>query len=234
MTQTVRLCAVTRLEKRAFLEQAWLARSLRSIPKAKRPRIHLHAANSGSGALGLPEVYNQVLAECDDDDILAMVHDDVYIHEWLLVDRLREALQHYDVVGVAGSAAPDYRHPSWLLRFDEALNPTGPQPDVCPSGAVGHQDPQTPVVSFYGETPKPCLLLDGLFMAVAVGRVRAAGLQFDERFRFHCYDIDFCRSATQANLRIGTWPLNLTHQSAGNFASETFQTAARTYLEKWR
>lgn len=234
VTHPVKMCVLTRMSQNDFLERSWLGLSLRSFPPPKLPRVELFVDNDGPNAVGLAEGYNRVLAGCDEQDILVMVHDDVYIHEWLLVDRLQEAMARFDVVGLAGSATPDLRHPSWLLRFDKALVPRGFQDNVGPSGAVGHSDYTRPIVSYYGETPQDCQLLDGLFMAVQVGKLRAAGVQFDPRFRFHCYDIDFCRSARQAGLRVGTWPIAVTHQSGGAFDSDGFRQAARQYLKKWR
>ena len=102
------------------------------------------------------------------------------------------------------------------------------------SGAVNHFDYTCPDVTVYGPTPMPCLLLDGLFLAVRTQAVKEAGLRFDERFRFHCYDLDFCRSALQRGLRIGTWPIAVTHDSGGAFGSASFKEGARAYLDKWR
>jgi len=56
---------------------------------------------------------------------------------------------------------------------------------------------------------------------------------FDPRFDFHFYDMDFCRTARKAGLRLGTWPICLTHQSGGNFASDAWKEKCRLYREKW-
>jgi len=229
----VTLCTLTRLKQSDFLEQSWLGHSLKSFPAPKLPRIELFVENSGPRAIGLSEVYNHMLSRCDDNDILVMAHDDVFIHEWLLVDRLQEAVARFDVVGLAGSATPDLKQPSWLLRFGDDLTPLGFQDNPGASGAVGHSNYTQPAVSYYGQSPSSCQLLDGLFLAVQVGKVRQAGVQFDTQFRFHCYDIDFCRSAVRAGLRVGTWPINVTHKSGGGFASEDFRDAAQRYLRKW-
>lgn len=231
----VALCVVTRLSRADFVARSLLARSLRSVPQAQMPRIELHADNAPPNpVLGLGEIYDRVLRQARDGDAVVFVHDDAYLHDWFFADRVREALQRFDVVGVAGNRAPDLAQPSWALRFDAALVPLGWQDRTALSGAVGHGDPAAPPVDLYGPTPAACGLLDGVFLAVDVSRARGAGVSFDSRFRFHCYDLDFCRTAAAAGLRVGTWPIAVTHASAGNFASPAWQAEAAVYLQKWR
>ena len=87
--------------------------------------------------------------------------------------------------------------------------------------------PPDSLLSVYGPTPDFCTLLDGLFLAVRTRKLREAGIYFDTRFRFHMYDIDFCRQATEAGILMGTWPIHVTHGSGGNFAL----AAARALLD---
>jgi GT2 family glycosyltransferase len=68
---------------------------------------------------------------------------------------------------------------------------------------------------------------------VRTAALKSKNVRFDPRFKFHCYDIDLCRTALQQGLRIGTWPIAVTHDSGGNFGSESFRQAARAYLDKW-
>ena len=82
--------------------------------------------------------------------------------------------------------------------------------------------------------PRACQLLDGLFLAVRTDKLKIHGVRFDPRFRFHLYDLDFCRSALEAQLRLGTWPIAVTHDSGGAYDSSAFKEAARMYLDKWR
>ena len=85
----------------------------------------------------------------------------------------------------------------------------------------------------YGDLPLEVALLDGLLLAASAQTLRQHSVQFDDQFEFHMYDIDFCRTAVRAGLRVGTWPIALTHNSAGNFDSAGFRSAARIYLAKW-
>src|SRR6266851_3268613 len=59
----------------------------------------------------------------------------------------------------------------------------------------------------FGETPVPCGLLDGLFLAVNTEHVLRSGARFDSQFMFHFYDLDFCRTSRQKGLSLGTWPI---------------------------
>jgi GT2 family glycosyltransferase len=81
--------------------------------------------------------------------------------------------------------------------------------------------------------PADCELLDGVFLAARKSALTAKGVLFDPRFDFHFYDMDFCRSARQRGLRLGTWPIGLTHQSGGAFGTEKWNDKYQAYLKKW-
>jgi tetratricopeptide (TPR) repeat protein len=51
-------------------------------------------------------------------------------------------------------------------------------------------------------------------------------------FDFHFYDLDFCRIASQAGMRLGTWIVRLTHQSGGAFRSSQWLQKYQQYLNK--
>lgn len=223
----------TLVDEDTFDWATFLGRSLSRFPDDIRPSTRVTWENGGDDALGLPEIYNSAIGELDGDSIVAFVHDDVYLHDWFLEARLREAVDRYDVVGLAGSVNPDLSEPSWGLKFDADLLPDGWQDDIERSGSVNHFDYGAPRPSWYGHSPKACELIDGLFMAARVDTLRNAGVRFDPQFRFHLYDLDFCRAARAAGLSVGTWPISVTHDSGGGFKSEAFRTAARTYLAKW-
>ena len=134
----------------------------------------------------------------------------------------------------ASDHAPDFAEPAWCLRFDEDLAQSGLQDRASFSGSVRHGDPHAAGVHHYGPTPRACELLDGLFLAVNVSRLRERRVQFDTRFRFHGYDLDFCRTARAASLRVGTWPIALTHASRGSYDSPAWRDAAGEYLRQLR
>jgi GT2 family glycosyltransferase len=81
--------------------------------------------------------------------------------------------------------------------------------------------------------PADCELLDGVFLAARKSALLGNEVLFDSRFDFHFYDLDFCRSARQRGLRLGTWPICLTHQSKGAFDSERWIEKYHAYIAKW-
>ena len=229
----LRIVSATQVPEALFWDATYLGRSLRRIPENMRPSHLIAFANTGARAAGLSRIFNTAIDRTDADTDIVFVHDDVYLNDWFLTQRVAEALSHFDIVGLAGAQNPDLTQPSWGLRFDENLNPMGWQPGVQRSGAVNHFDYACPTVSVYGPTPMPCQLLDGVFLAARTAKLKEHGVRFDPRFDFHCYDVDFCRTALTKGLRLGTWPIAITHDSAGNYASEGFKRAARAYLDKW-
>ena len=217
-----------------FYNSTYLGRSLARIPSEIRPSLLLVGSNSGPEARGLCEIYNEAIDTLEDDTNVLLVHDDVYINDWCIEARISEAVKQFDVVGLVGSVNPDLLHPSWGLKFDLDLWPTGWQDGLIRSGIVNHFDYGFPAPDFYGPTPRQCQLLDGLFIAGRVETWRKAGVSFDPAFRFHLYDLDFCRTATLKGLSIGTWPISVTHNSRGRFETNDFKDAAKRYLEKWQ
>lgn len=185
---------------------------------------------------GLPAVYNAALDGLPDEAIALCVHDDVSLYDFYLGQRLEDALSQFDVVGLAGNAKPDPQHAGWYF-----LRPPGgglvAHDLAVLSGAVNHTDRSGPsYFSVFGPAPREVQLLDGLFLAFRVGTLRRHGVEFDENFTFHFYDIDFCRECVKHGLRLGTWPIAVGHEGAGNanFGTPAWERALAMYREKWR
>jgi GT2 family glycosyltransferase len=221
----IEIVSATRLPEDAFWQKSALGVSLRRLKKDTRLVARLSFANRQ----GLPDIYNARILAPDSQDLLVFMHDDVWIDDCFLADRVIDGLQQYDVIGVAGNRRRLPRQPAWAFvdaRFswDDKANL---------SGAVAHGKNPFGAISFFGPTPSDCELLDGVLLAARKSVLQAAGVRFDPRFEFHFYDMDFCRSARQQGLRLGTWPIGLTHQSGGAFGSEGWNEKYRQYLEKW-
>ena len=80
----------------------------------------------------------------------------------------------------------------------------------------------------------PGALLDGVFLAARAGRLQNSGMRVDPRLGFQPYDLDVASSAAAAaGLRIGTWPIALTHGRGGDSAqSPAWAESVELYVRK--
>lgn len=179
---------------------------------------------------GLPEIYNEAIDLAEEDDVLVFMHDDVWIDEQgSFADILIDGLAQFDVLGVAGNRSRKPGQPAWGF-IDSNLTPDNPN---NLSGRIAHGEKPFGAMSYFGELPDACELLDGVFIATQKKRLSKQNVRFDPRFDFHFYDLDFCRSARKSGLKLGTWPIRLTHQSQGNYRSAHWRDKSKVYLEKW-
>lgn len=163
-----------------------------------------------------------------DDGILIFCHDDVDLGASSLIPSLVAALACFDIVGVAGNQRSWPGQSSWWLK------PNGIDFDYpFLSGAISHGLPDSAKLDVFGPTPMPAFLLDGVFIAVNINRLKSSNLRFDQRFAFHFYDSDFCKSAHLQGLSMGTWPLPLVHASGGSIANASFHEALVLFNSKW-
>jgi GT2 family glycosyltransferase len=221
----IEIVCATRLVEPEFWQRSALGMSLRRLAQDSR----LVACVSFANRRGLPEIYNARIDAAQGPDVCVFVHDDVWIDDYFLGDRILQGLACYDVIGVAGNRRRIDKQPGWAFpdlgfAWDVAANL---------SGAVAHGKSPFAPVSVFGEAPAQCELLDGVFLAARKSVLATHHVRFDERFEFHFYDLDFCRCATRNGLRLGTWPICLTHQSGGAFGSDRWREKYRSYLDKW-
>ena len=229
-SQQIEIVSATRLSETEFWETAALGRSLKRLAYDSR----LSTSIAFSNRLGLPLIYNSRIQAESGKELLVFVHDDVWIDDYFLLERLIDALREYDVIGLAGNRRRVPNQALWCSIQTDRIDKTCVLDETINlSGSVAHgADVYDGSVTFFGRSPARCELLDGLFLAARKMTLTSNSLLFDPRFDFHFYDLDFCRSATQHGLRIGTWPIAVTHQSRGNIDSR-WVNAYRAYLEKW-
>jgi hypothetical protein len=233
MTKTIRVVTATKVSEKAFWTTTWLGRSLRQLQPGTFS-LSVISNNLGAEARGLPDIYNQFLTPDYRSELLLFVHDDVWIHDVFLTTRLNEALLSFDVVGVAGNRNPEEPAVSWAHVFKDGEMKW--QEKARLSGAISHgRSPFSwdPKITWYGQSPAECKLLDGVLVGVNMERVLETGVRFDEKFRFHFYDLDFSRQCTNAGLKLGTWPIAICHGSGGAFRSPQWIAALEIYLRKW-
>lgn len=224
-----RLCVIsaTRLNEKAFWMGSALGQSLAAV--RDDPRLGFHIAFENTA--GLPQVYNAKLRETGKRDVALFIHDDIWLDDPRWLEKIFEALGRYDIVGLAGNRRRVKRQPAWLYTHIENGRFWLDAENL--SGAVAHGKQPRGEVTQFGPSPVACELLDGLFIAARCDMLIASGVGFDERFKFHFYDLDFCRSARAAGLSIGTWPIEVTHQSTGAFNSPGWQDGLARYFGKW-
>ena len=227
------IVSATRMSETAFWKTSHLGTSLRRADYL----IPLRHTIAFENSRGLSEIYNRAVATMEDGEIAVFVHDDVVLYDFFLPFRIEEGLQHFDLIGVAGDANPPADHAGWRVRLPASggkATDTPPAGHVqAQSGGVNHLFAAHDLISRYGPVPKRVALLDGLFLAIRVSALRRSGARFDERFRFHFYDADFCRTCAARRLTIGTWPIALGHASTGEYASPEWMEALADYRAKW-
>ena len=92
----IEFVSATRLSREEFRESP-LGVSLDRVSRDTRIKASIAYQNTD----GLPTVYNRRITSKDPAEILVFVHDDVWIEDLYVSDRLLEALKGFDVVGLA-------------------------------------------------------------------------------------------------------------------------------------
>ena len=182
-------------------------------------------------ATGLSSAYNEKLRKyaATDVEFLVFVHDDVYIDDLKLPDKLNAAHEKlgYDIVGAAGAVQAKVAEPAlWHLMSDRTQH----------RGFVHHflNNGQVHCSSF-GPTPSEVVLIDGVFMAVHLPSVVRKGWEFNENYKFHHYDLASCLDAKNKGLKIGVYPIHIIHESPGldSFSNPSWRESNQRFLAEY-
>jgi protein O-GlcNAc transferase len=219
--------SATQATETEFWESRPLGRSLRLLGRGTDGFSTDVAFGSTAG---LSTVYNRAIERQRGGASahLIFVHDDVFLNDVFLFEKLAEGFGSYDLIGIAGSTRLNLDNPR--VGWCEC-------PPDCRAGGVIHpvvdrQDGQFYHVCF-GSSPKECLLVDGVFMAVKSGSLGT--VRFDEQFTFDYYDLDLCMALHAAGRKIGVLPILVTHLSLGAaFGGERHQALQKLFVEKYR
>ena len=219
------IVTATRLSEGAFWETSALGLSLGRLMRESR----ITAYPTYENKRGLPEIYNERLASPDCGELLLFVHDDVWLDDYFIADRVLEGVERFDVIGVAGNRRRQPGQGAWgfvdrKMVWDKAEHL---------SGCVAHGKGPFGLLSSWGPVPAECELMDGVFLAAKRDTLRQNNVSFDPQFDFHLYDVDFCRTARERGLRLGTWPICITHQGKGQFATPHWFEMYDKYIAKW-
>lgn len=220
------MVVATRYTEQEFHAQSATGKSLQLL-KFPEVSLKLFAQNS----TGLPALYNQVIEEyLNQDVILVFAHDDLHFLDLFWPERFYRGLGEYDLVGVVGNRMRHSMQPSWAF-----LNVQGTwDKKENLSGSIAHGE-HFPPETFAEFGPVGAVkILDGLCLAASATVLKQSGLRFDERFNFHFYDLDFCRRAEELKLQAGTIPLSLIHESKGSFNNQSWLDAYKSYIAKWQ
>lgn len=227
------LVTASRASPQDFYTHTALGRSIKRLRAAGVP-LRVRAACHNQRPLA--EAYNAAIEPAFADHTVVFVHDDVQIDDHHIATRLDEALQTFDVVGLAGCVQRLPGQPAWL--FPQRVGQWAPPGQLL--GCVGHDTTGHPQaqrklrrVKHFGATHHRAALLDGVLLAVRGQTLLDHPVRFDPALAFDFYDLDFCRQAEQRGLRLGVWPLAVTHLSAGNFDSPSWRRTYPIYLQKW-
>jgi len=176
----------------------------------------------------LPKVYNQYINEktLAKHDIVAFVHDDVYIDDLKFRGKLCTAVNSgLDIVGVAGCINPTISVPAlWHLMADKKDH----------RGFCAHSIPKTNAMHMttFGPTPSRVAFVDGVFMAVNLKEAIDKDWKFNENFAFHHYDLSSCLDANAKKMKIGVFPIHIIHDSPGlDPDDETFIASEKKFME---
>ena len=173
---------------------------------------------------GLSKRYNEAISGCKNKNnyIFLFVHDDVTLNDIYIGDYLQKYSNTYDIMGVAGTRRFNVRSPVIWNQDREFF-----------VGYVTQKDNDQYWCCPYGKSPDKAMIIDGLFMGVK-GNVFDK-IKFDENFTFHHYDIDFCLSAHTNNISRGVIPVNICHDSVGDWKnSEVWHKSEKIFLNKWK
>lgn len=213
----IRIISCTQATTQQDCEKLMISQSVRSVLSKSNDTYDfvLLAGNKQ----GLPEMYNQVLLSDTTSDWLVFVHDDVYIDDACLLEKLDTARHNhgFDIVGAAGCINPCIKEYNLWHVMSDRPNQRGTV--AHPTGASFGVEKQI-TYSCFGPSPARATIIDGLFIAVHAPSVRAVGWKFNENYTFHHYDMSSCIDANRLKLKIGVYPINMIHSSPGLFSLE--------------
>jgi hypothetical protein len=160
---------------------------------------------------GLSLCYNKFLDKHRNKfDYVVFVHDDVYIDDYNVVDKITKAHTNFDIVGIAGGVNAKVIKPAlWHLMC-------GGIGSGNLRGAVAHfTNNEQIIMTTFGPIPSRVAVLDGLFISVNVKKAKSVGWKFNENYTFHHYDIASSIDANNKKLKLGVFPIWVTHRSPG-------------------
>ena len=177
---------------------------------------------------GLSTCYNEAISDCK-QSFIVFIHDDIYINDMYIFDKLSIAFSNAHVVGLAGAD---------LVNLKDGANGWWHIDRKHQSSCVlhTHKDSrvETPIFPPVTQQLVKCMVMDGLFLGCNVQALKEKQVWFDEQFTFDGYDFDFCLNAREKGLVLMTWAIMVTHCSLGESALEgNFKEVGERLFKKW-
>ena len=178
--------------------------SLKKQYEANSPHVDFHIFKDNNR--GLSVCYNEILRDPKNSNkTVLFVHDDVVIDDLFLYEKLINS--PYTITGLAG--AKSFNKQADKLAWHLCAN----RSDYV--GEVAHINPEGNIwTTVFGPTKSRALTVDGLFISCKVNEMN--GVEFDENFNFHFYDIAFCLRANEKKIKCGVLPIHVIHHGLGD------------------
>ena len=205
MTQSLLIVICTQAKTETEFQQRPIYTSLKKQYEANSPKVDFQVFKDNKR--GLSECYNEVLKNPDNKNkIILFVHDDVELEDVFLYEKLVGS--PYAITGLAGakSFSKQSNKLAWHL--------CSPKQDHV--GEVAHNNNGSVWTTCFGPTSSRALTMDGLFLACKAKELLEKGLEFDENFNFHFYDIAFCLRANEKKVTCGVLPIRAVHHGLGD------------------
>jgi Glycosyltransferase like family len=183
----------------------------KSLTKIKKVLPNIDLFYDTNNSIGLSVNYNNFLyTHKNSYDYLIFLHDDVFVDDLNVCNKLIEAHKTFDIVGLAGGLNPKIQEPAlWHLMC-------GGFGSGNLRGAVAHPaSPDSIAMTSFGITPCRVAVLDGLFLSICTTSIKKAEWKFNENYDFHHYDIASCIDANKKKLKLGVAPIWVIHSSPG-------------------
>lgn len=212
---------------RGQMEQTLLFKSIQPLVNDKSVSFFYDQNNT----TGLSKKYNTFLESTGKDyDYVIFIHDDVFLDDLRLVEKIQRAHLAYDIVGLAGGINPVIKAPALWHLMCGGFNSGNLR------GAVSHPCSKDQIMTTnFGPTPSRVVILDGLFLSVDVRKINSVRWRFNENYEFHHYDIASSIDANKKQLKLGVAPIWVMHASPGllNVNDEKFVTSQEKFLSEY-